>query len=489
MQGTIVLYPSPGMGHIVSMVELGKLILHHYNNHFSITILLINGEFSSSPTIISYVDTISKTYPSISFHPLTPHSIDIFPPRSYLAMAFELIRVSTLEAIQSLAEISKRSKVSAFIIDYFCTYALSEAKDLNIPTYYFSTSGAGVLATFLNFPKICKQHTKSFKDLPDTVFHFPGGLPDLRAINMPDPLLDRDDPAYLEMVYFSSHMPKADGIIVNTFDDLEPKAVRLLTDEEWARDVKVPPIYPIGPLIADGGDFHHECLSWLDRQPSKSVVFMCFGSRGSFSKKQVKEIAKGLEMSGQRFLWVVKKPPLDEVSKQTDHTNEFDLEETMPQGFLERIQDRGKVVKSWVPQMKVLSHESVGGFMTHCGWNSVLEAVVAGVPLVAWPLYAEQHLNRNLLVEYMEMAIPVDQSDEDGFVSGDEVEKRVRELMESEKGRQLKEKSRKLKESAFAAWGDESGSSLRAFDVLVKKWQAANSVGVAYSPDKEKQSN
>jgi UDP:flavonoid glycosyltransferase YjiC (YdhE family) len=83
--------------------------------------------------------------------------------------------------------------------------------------------------------------------------------------------------------------------------------------------------------------------------------------------------------------------------------------------------------------------------VTHCGWNSVLEAVVAGVPLVAWPLYAEQHLNRNVLVNDIKMAIELEQREDDGFVSGDELEKRVRELMESEQGRELGEKSRKMR--------------------------------------------
>ncbi|KAJ4831881.1 hypothetical protein Tsubulata_036860 [Turnera subulata] len=307
----------------------------------------------------------------------------------------------------------------------------------------------------------------SFKDLPDIVLYFPGGLPDLKPNHMVEPMLNRDDLAYHEFVYFCSHLPKAEGIPVNTFYDLEPKAVRILGDEGWAPDVKVPPIYPVGPLIADGEDVDHECLTWLDRQPSKSVVFLCFGSRGSFSMKQVKEIAKGLEMSGQRFLWVVKKPPAHEESKQIDHINNFDLEEILPQGFLKRVQDRGMVVKSLAPQV---SHDSVGGFVTHSGWNSVLEAVVAGVTMVAWPFYAEQHINRNLLIEYMEMSIPMDQRDEDGFVSGDKLERRVRELMDSERGKELREKSRKLKESALGVW-TESGSTLITLDELVKKWK------------------
>ena len=103
-------------------------------------------------------------------------------------------------------------------------------------------------------------------------------------------------------------------------------------------------------------------------------------------------------------------------------------------------------MKSWAPQVEVLNHDSVGGFVTHCGWNSVLEAVCAGVPMVAWPLYAEQRLNRVLLVEEMKLALSIDES-ENGFVTGNEVEKRVRELMESE-GKLVRERAKEAREGA-----------------------------------------
>lgn len=143
----------------------------------------------------------------------------------------------------------------------------------------------------------------------------------------------------------------------------------------------------------------------------------------------MKERAYGLERSGQRFLRVVKKPPLDEKTKQTKkYIAKFDLEGVLPEGFLERTKDRVMVVKMWAPQLAVLRKESVWGFMTHCGWNSVLEAVVAGVPM-AWPVYAKQHLNMNVLVKDMKMAINL-QREDDGFVSEDELEKRASELMD-----------------------------------------------------------
>lgn len=300
---------------------------------------------------------------------------------------------------------------------------------------------------------------------------------------MPEPFLDRDDPAYHDVLYYCEHLPKADGIIVNTFDELEPNALKVIADGACVPHAPTPPVYYIGPLIAgdsnerasedghDGGRVaQHDCLSWLDAQPSRSVVFLCFGSRGSFPTAQFKEIASGLERSGQRFLWVVKKPPSHGKSKQTHSATDFDLDAIMPEGFLERTKERGMVVKSWAPQVAVLNHESVAGFVTHCGWNSVLEAVVAGMPMVAWPLYAEQHLNKTILEESMKMAIPLEQGEEDGFVSAAELEKRVRELMESDRGRDLRELSWKMREMALAAWGN-LGTSTTALANLVEAWK------------------
>ncbi|CAL8106817.1 unnamed protein product [Prunus armeniaca] len=120
----------------------------------------------------------------------------------------------------------------------------------------------------------------------------------------------------------------------------------------------------------------------------------------------------------------------------------------------------GLVVKSWAPQVAVLKRESVGEFVTHCGWNLVLEAVIVGVTMVAWSLYTEHHLNMSVLVKDMEMEIAVEQREEDGFVFGDELETSIRELMEWEKRRELRERSRKMGEMALAAWS-ESGSSTR----------------------------
>ena len=358
-----------------------------------------------------------------------------------------------------LREPAKAADICALIGDFFTTSVFDAARELGIPTYHFFTSGAAALAFFLHFPTVHDRTTQSFKDLPSEVFSFPG-LPPLKSTRFPEPILDRDAPAYHGMLYYSQHLPESNGIIVNTFEEFEPKAVQAIHDGACLLNRPTPPIYCIGPLIGEARD-RHGCLTWMDKQPSRSVVFLCFGRRGTFSREQIKEIAKGLENSGQRFLWVVKNPK--------EESADVDLEVLLPEGFPERTRERGLVVKAWAPQAAVLNHPSLGGFVTHCGWNSVLEAVSAGVPMAAWPLYAEQQLIKAVLVEDMKMAVGVEERDEDGFVKGEEVEKRVRELMEGEERRELRERSRKMRELALEAWR-EKGSSSMALAKLADIW-------------------
>ncbi|VAH63633.1 unnamed protein product [Triticum turgidum subsp. durum] len=116
---------------------------------------------------------------------------------------------------------------------------------------------------------------------------------------------------------------------------------------------------------------------------------------GTFSVQQLQEIANGLDKSGERFLWVVRSPRNPDY-KYGDSLPEPDLDALMPEGFLERTKDRGLVIKSWAPQVEVLRHRATGAFMTHCGWNSTLEGITAGLPLLCWPLYAEQKVNKAL---------------------------------------------------------------------------------------------
>ncbi|KAI8564910.1 hypothetical protein RHMOL_Rhmol03G0219600 [Rhododendron molle] len=466
MEDTIILYPSPGMGHLVPMVELGKLILTH-NPSFSIVILITTAPFYTGSTS-SYISRVSTTTPSILFH----HLPSISPPSTtssdnIAALAFELPRLynSNLDhALQTM--ISQKSRPKASIIDMFCNSSFEVFTSLDIPTYYFCASSASSLSALLSLPKTHQILMEKIKD-PDTSIEFPG-VPPIPTPDLPGPFLDPEGIAYKSLFSAAINMAKSAGILTNTCHAFEPRAIKAISDGLCNPNLPTPSVYCIGPIVANSGEDHeHECLRWLDSQPSRSVVFLCFGSLGLFKAEQLMEMAIGLEKGGHRFLWVVRSPPADGETKSI--LAEPDLDVLLPNGFLDRTRGRGLVVKKWAPQVAVLSHDSVGGFVTHCGWNSILEALSAGVPMVAWPLYAEQRLNRVLLVEEMKVALALEES-ESGFVRADELEKRVGELMDSVSGKGVRERLREMGDCAKSARGD-GGSSRVALAELVESWK------------------
>ncbi|KAD1027254.1 hypothetical protein E3N88_43397 [Mikania micrantha] len=456
---TIVLYPSLGMGHLISMVELGKLITKHHPSYSVIILTLIPSLHTG--TFAAYVRHISATFPTITFHYLPDIHLDTLLFPSMEAIMFELVRRSNPNVNNALKSISESSNVAAFIIDFFCTAAMSVARRFNLPVYYFFTSGACCLAKFLYIPTIHRTSTESFKDM-NTLIHSPG-LPPIPSSDIVVPMLDRTTTDYSDFLEICEGFPKSDGIIINTFDSLEPRAIKAIADGVCVPDQPTPPIYCVGPLVAAGGDDSHECL-----QPMGSVVYLCFGSSGVLTSEQLKEIAKGLEASGHRFLWVVRSPPSNKNEDRFLPPPEPELDVLLPEGFLNRTKERGLVVKKWAPQVAVLGHKSVGGFVTHCGWNSVLEAVSFGVPMVAWPLYAEQRFNRVVLRDEMKLSLSMDELD-GGLVTAAEVEKRVRQLIEAAEGEDVRRVVKARKEEATAAMS-ESGSSLVALAKLVASW-------------------
>ncbi|KAJ6926205.1 hypothetical protein NC651_010594 [Populus alba x Populus x berolinensis] len=454
--------------------EGGKLLLTQKPS-LSIHILITTVPYDSGSTA-PYIANVAATIPPIKFHHLPTVTLPSTKTTHHEELTFEVLRLRNPHVREELLSIAKNYTIHGLVVDFFCCAALSVAKELNIPGYHFSSSGAGVLAVFHYFPTIHNTTTKSLKDLK-SLLHIPG-VPPIPSSDMPIPVLHRDDKSYENFLDSSRSFPESAGIVVNTFESLEARAVKTLSEGLCVPNNRTPPIYCIGPLIATAGPKDDagtrngttlECLTWLDSQPVGSVVFLCFGSLGLFSKEQLREIAFGLDRSGHRFLWVVRNPPSDNKSVALSANPNIDLDSLLPEGFLDRTKERGLVLKSWAPQVAVLNHPSVGGFVSHCGWNSVLEAVCAGVPLVAWPLYAEQRINRILLVEEMKLALPMNESDK-GFVSSAEVEERVLGLMESEEGKLIRERAIAMKIAAQAAL-NEGGSSRVALSQLVESWK------------------
>jgi len=466
---SIVLYSALGRGHLVSMVELGKFILSHHPS-LSINILFLtpppNPDTPTPPTAFTcaatakYIAAVTAATPSITFHRIPQISLPtVLPP---LALNFELCRATTHHLRRILNSISLSSNLKAVVLDFMNHSAARVTHTLQIPTYFYYTSGASTLAILLQQLVLHENYSESIKDL--NMHLLIPGLPKIHTDDFPDTVQDRASEAYKVFIDIATCMRDSDGVIVNTSEAMERRAIEAFN--EGLMEGTTPPVFCIGPVISSApcrGD-DDGCLSWLDSQPSQSVVFLSFGSMGRFSRTQLREIATGLEESEQRFLWVVRSEFED-----GDSGEPTSLEELLPEGFLERTKGKGMVVRDWAPQAAILSHDSVGGFVTHCGWNSVLESVCEGVPMVAWPLYAEQKLNKVILVEEMKVGVAV-KGNKEGLVSSSELGNRVKEVMDSDKGKEIRQNIFKMKISATEAVG-EGGSSIIALNRLVELWK------------------
>ncbi|XP_058070214.1 anthocyanidin 3-O-glucosyltransferase 5-like [Magnolia sinica] len=266
----------------------------------------------------------------------------------------------------------------------------------------------------------------------------------------------------------------AQGILVNTCEDLEPRTIKALREDPVLRKIPTPSVHPVGPIIQSEAPLlsGKECLTWLDRQPDESVIYVSFGSGGTLSAEQITELAWGLELSRQPFLWVVRPPSRNEKSG-TYFTSGGRCEqpsEYLPDGFLTRTEGIGLVVSSWGPQKDILSHKATGGFMTHCGWNSTLESILYGVPMIAWPLFAEQKMNASTLTEELKVAVGPLVSVEKEGVGRDEIERVVRLVMDGEDGKALRGRVKEVRDSVLRGL-DEGGSSYNSLSHVVNEWK------------------
>jgi hypothetical protein len=289
----------------------------------------------------------------------------------------------------------------------------------------------------------------------DTAIDWIPGMPDIRLKDIPSFIrtTDRDD----VMLNFdggeAQNARKARGVILNTYDALEQDVVDALRCE-FPRVFTVGPLatFARGELDAIGGNLWKEdtgCLGWLDAQPPGSVVYVNFGSITVMTPAQLAEFAWGLARCGRPFLWVVRP---DLVSGENA---------VLPDEFVRDARKRG-VLTSWCPQELVLSHPSIGLFLTHCGWNSTLESVCAGVPMLCWPFFAEQPTNCRYVCAKWGIGMEIDND-----VSSEEVAWLVREAMDGERGRVMRVKAAIWKEKATEAVG-EGGSSSENLDRLVE---------------------
>ena len=366
------------------------------------------------------------------------------------------------------------------ISDVFFGWATELAKSVNTVNITFTTGGAyGTLAyvsVWLNLP-----HRSSDSD----EFKVPGFPESYRFHRSQLHQYIRDaDGKDLWSRFMQTQISQSFGSmgwLCNSVEEIEPLGFDLL------RKYLRLPVWSIGPLIppvllkntsSSGVSFSKQhagkrpglttekCIEWLDLHGPDSVLYISFGSQNTIGLSQMMELAIGLEDSGVSFIWVIR-PPIG-----FDMKSEF-RDEWLPEGFEERMKQskRGLLVRNWAPQLDILSHKSTGAFLSHCGWNSVLESLSQGVPILGWPMAAEQAYNSKMLMEEMGVSVELTRGSQ-GIIVGKEVKRVIELVLEKEgKGKDMRNKAVEVKKQLRAAVSDETenkGSSVKAMDDFVR---------------------
>ncbi|XP_024995727.1 anthocyanidin 3-O-glucosyltransferase 2-like [Cynara cardunculus var. scolymus] len=476
----LVFIPSIGVGHIISTIEIAKLFVNR-DQHLSVTIFIFKtppGSDSGS-AITTYVTKSSAKMAMERIRLVELPQDETIPkpdPKAPMTFINEFIKSHCKNVTDAVSEIMSRpnsGRLVGFVIDMFCISMVDVANEFHVPTYVFYTSNAA----FLGY-KLCIQtlHDTQNQDVlelsnSDVEIAIPSFVNPVPAKVFPAVYQNQEGLEFL--LYCVRKFREVKAIMVNTFLELETHAIDSLSS-----DTSFPLVYPVGPVLnlddIAGKVQDSDVICWLDGQPPSSVVVLCFGSMGSFEEVQVKEIAYALERSGHRFVWSLRRPPSPEQTLKVVGDYE-DPRVVLPEGFLERTAGVGKVI-GWAPQVALLAHRAVGGFVSHCGWNSILESLWFGVPTAAWPMYAEQQMNAFEMVVEMGLAVEIKLDyKKDMFntksntvvVTAEEIEGGIRRLMED---KTMRTKVKEISKKSRAAVA-EGGSSYAAIGCLIQDFK------------------
>ncbi|MFS7895758.1 putative anthocyanidin 3-O-glucosyltransferase [Helianthus anomalus] len=466
----VALLASPGMGHITPLYELAVRLVTQHN--FQVTFLVI----TAGSTVAQ--DSYLTAYPIPDLHivdlPPPDMSNELLKNMKTVARLCYLVEQS-IRPLRSILNGLKRPKVKALIIDMFCTGVFEACKDLSIPVYSFFTASAALLTFALYLPTLDCKADGEYVDLPAPV-KVPGCNPiqtqDLMYL-VPKSMINE----YQQWFMHVSRLPMVTGIFVNSWEDLESVSLNAVKHEPFFANIPTPRVYPIGPLTKQAepvlSKYEKETIAWLDKQPKDSVLFVALGSGGTLTSEQLTELAWGLELSQQRFVLVVRKPSDCAISGYFSAGRDADDPKAyLPDGFVERTKGVGLVVSSWAPQVGVLSHPSTGAFLSHCGWNSTVESVKYGVPIIAWPLYAEQGINAALLSNEVGVAMRMPMVGEGGetvVVQRKKIESVVKAVMEGEEGKKLRRRAKELQASGRETLS-RGGSSYETLARVAESW-------------------
>ncbi|WCJ37274.1 UDP-Glycosyltransferase superfamily protein [Euphorbia peplus] len=442
----VLVLPYPGQGHINPLLQFAKrLVSKGVKATLVTTIFIHNSMRSSHPSSPIQIQTISDGFDQGGF--AHAQNADV-----YLS-SLESVGSKTLtELMNKLNHSDSDSPVTAIIYDGFLPWALDVAKQFEVLGVVFLTQSCAVNNMYYHVQTglLSLPLSGSNVSLP--------GLPLLKASEIPS--LISDHKSYPSWTYIHLNQFKniddADWVLCNSFHILEEQAVDWMA-KRWQVGTVGPtlPSKYLDKRLEDDNDYGISlfepdtttCMNWLRDKQNGSVVYVSFGSIANINEEQMEELALGLKSSNCYFLWVVREP---EQSK-------------LPKNF---VSEKGLVVK-WCPQLEVLGDKAIGCFVTHCGFNSVLEALSLGVPIVGMPQWTDQPTNAKFVEDIWKVGMRA-MPDEKGIVRRQVLEFCIREVMENEKGIEIKENAKKWKQLAVEAI-DKGGSSDKNIDEFIIK--------------------
>ncbi|KAI3978334.1 hypothetical protein MKX01_013132 [Papaver californicum] len=473
----ILVFPFPAQGHMLPLLDLVHQLSLRATVTTTITILVTPKNLPIlNPLLIqhpSIVQTLVLPFPTPQDSPIPPgvENVKNLPSSYFLTMirTISKLRGPILNWFES-----HPSPPTYIISDFFLGWTQDLASQLGIRRIVFSPSGAQTLS--VNFCLWCDLPTPAANDGNDNaneLIPFPKvpGCPSypwwqlssLYRAYIESKKSGGDDLEFLRKEFLGN--VECWGMVFNSFHELEGiyldhmKQAYFGNKYLWA----VGPLSQSGPTERGGPTSEQSCdiFSWLDTCDGHSVVYICFGSQAVLDNNQMEALAVGLDKSGVRFVWCVKEPTVGHVS------GEYGM---VPSWFEDRPAGRGLVVRGWAPQVLILKHKAIGSFLTHCGWNSVLESIGAGVPMLAWPMGADQFMNATLLVDQMKVAVQVCE----GAITIPNTDELAQCMAESvaisSSKNEMRMKAIELKQAAVSAVSDsenEGGSSFKDLDDLV----------------------
>ncbi|XXG79788.1 hypothetical protein AAC387_Pa09g0785 [Persea americana] len=439
----VVLFPFMSKGHTIPLLHLAHL--------FSCrgTTLTIFTTPANSPFIHSSVTHATAKIVEITFPenvPEIPVGIESTDKLPSMALFLPFVHATKLLQPHFEQALHTLPPITCIIYGAFMGWIQLSASKFNIPSLvYYGMSTFSMTISRLSLQDRPHKAVTS-DDEPFTLQAFPSLKLCKRDLGEPFNDPDPKGPLFDFIMESARFLAECRGIVLNSFYELEPVYIDYLNREFGLK------AWCVGPLCTSSTRViapNTKWVQWLDHRQAiqRPVLYVAFGTQAEISSPQLKQIAIGLEQSGVDFLWVIR-------SKEAE----------LGEGFEERVMERGLVVREWVDQSEILQQESVVGFLSHCGWNSVLESICAEVPILAWPMMAEQRLNAKLIVDELGIGLRIGEGD--GVVGWEIVDKMVRELMVGERGKEVRKKVKGLGEAARNAM-NEGGHSWESLDMLL----------------------